>query len=44
MDPDQIHAATAPHIQRLHELSNQSFGEFITLFGLEKIRYPQLSG
>lgn len=44
MDPDQIHAATAPHIERLHELSNQTFGEFISLFGLEKIRYPQSSG
>ena len=43
MDPDQIHAATARHIRRLHKLSEQTFGEFITLFGLEKNRCQQAS-
>jgi GMP synthase (glutamine-hydrolysing) len=35
---DHIYAATARHIGRLHELSNKTFGEFIALFGPEKIR------
>jgi GMP synthase (glutamine-hydrolysing) len=33
---EKIHAETPTHIQRLHELSEQIFGEFIGLFGLEK--------
>ena len=44
VDPEHIHAATARHIERLHELSDQTFGEFITLFGLEKVRCRQASG
>jgi GMP synthase (glutamine-hydrolysing) len=38
IDPDHIHAATAQYIGRLHELSGQTFSEFLTLFGLQKIR------
>jgi hypothetical protein len=42
--PDHIRAATARHIARLHELSEQTFCEFIALFGLEKIRCRLESG
>ena len=42
--PDHIHAATARHIARLHELSDQTFGEFIALLGLEKIRCRLVAG
>jgi GMP synthase (glutamine-hydrolysing) len=42
--PDHIQAATARHIARLHELSDQTFGEFIALLGLEKIRCRMVSG
>ena len=38
IDPDQIHAETANHIGRLHELSEHVFGEFINLFGTETVR------
>ena len=38
IDADQIHAETPKHIQRLDELSNHAFGEFINLFGIEKTR------
>jgi GMP synthase (glutamine-hydrolysing) len=38
VDPEHIHAATGRHIVRLRELSDQTFGEFIALFGLEQIR------
>jgi GMP synthase (glutamine-hydrolysing) len=38
VNPDQIQGATARHIRRLHELSDQTFCEFIALFGLE--RFP----
>ena len=37
--PDHIHAETPRHIRRLHEISDQTFSEFIRLFGLEKIRW-----
>ena len=37
VDPDHIHAETPQYIGRLHELSEQTFSEFITLFGLQKI-------
>jgi GMP synthase (glutamine-hydrolysing) len=36
VDPDQIHAQTINHIERLHELSDRAFGEFIKLFGPDK--------
>jgi GMP synthase (glutamine-hydrolysing) len=38
IDADEIHGETPRHIQRLHELSNHAFGEFIKLFGIEKTR------
>jgi GMP synthase (glutamine-hydrolysing) len=38
IDPDEIHAETVHHIERLHELSDHVFGEFIKLFGVEKTR------
>jgi GMP synthase (glutamine-hydrolysing) len=38
VDPDHIHAETPQYIGRLHELSEQTFSAFITLFGLQKIR------
>jgi len=34
--PERIHAETALHIRRLHDLSDQVFGEFIKLFAIEK--------
>jgi GMP synthase (glutamine-hydrolysing) len=37
IDADQIHAATGRYIGRLHELSDQTFGGFIALFGVERI-------
>ena len=37
-DPDQINAATPKYIKRLGELSDQVFGEFVRLLGLEKTR------
>ena len=36
IDPLHIHAETPVHIARLHRLSDQVFGEFIKLFGIEK--------
>jgi GMP synthase (glutamine-hydrolysing) len=36
VDPDHIHAETPQYIGRLHELSEQTFSEFITLFGLRR--------
>ena len=36
IDPDQIRRETATHIRRLHELSDQIFGEFIDLFAIKK--------
>lgn len=36
VNPDHVHGATAQHIPRLHELSDQTFCEFIALFGLER--------
>lgn len=36
INPARIQAETALHIRRLHELSNQVFGEFIKLFAIEK--------
>ena len=42
--PDHIHAATARHIARLHELSDQTFGEFIALFGSGKGPLQAVSG
>ena len=36
INPSRIHAETALHIRRLHELSDQVFGEFIRLFAIEK--------
>jgi len=41
IDPDQIHRQTMDHIDRLHQLSDRVFGEFIDLFGLDKSR-PRL--
>ena len=38
IDPDEIHAETEHHIERMHELSDHVFGEFINLFGVEKTR------
>jgi GMP synthase (glutamine-hydrolysing) len=38
IDPDQIHAETVYYIERLHELSDHVFGEFISLFGVDKTR------
>jgi GMP synthase (glutamine-hydrolysing) len=38
IDPDHIYAETSQYIARLHEISDQAFSEFISLFGLEKIR------
>ncbi len=42
IDPQRIHADTPGHIPRLHQLSEQVFGEFIKLFGAEKkfLRLP----
>ncbi len=36
--PEQIHLQTSRYIDRLHELSDRVFGEFIELFGLNKSR------
>jgi GMP synthase (glutamine-hydrolysing) len=36
VNPDHIHGATTRHIRRLHELSDQTFCDFIALFGLER--------
>ncbi|MBM4259828.1 MAG: amidotransferase [Deltaproteobacteria bacterium] len=38
IDPDQIHRETAHYIERLHELSEHVFGEFINLFGADTAR------
>jgi len=38
IDPDEIHGETVRHIERLHDLSDHVFGEFIKLFGIEKTR------
>jgi GMP synthase (glutamine-hydrolysing) len=38
IDPDQIHLQTGRHIDRLHELSDRVFGEYIELLGLDKDR------
>jgi GMP synthase (glutamine-hydrolysing) len=43
IDPDRIHAETARHIGRLHELSDRVFGKFIENFGLDKSRRRLLS-
>jgi GMP synthase (glutamine-hydrolysing) len=43
-DPDQIHGATARHIERLHQVSDQTFGKFISLFNLEETRCRRSSG
>jgi GMP synthase (glutamine-hydrolysing) len=43
IDPDHLHVETPRHIRRLHEISDQTFSEFIRLFGLEKIRWRQPS-
>ena len=42
INPEGIHAETALHIRRLHELSDQVFGEFIKLFAIEK-KFRRLS-
>jgi GMP synthase (glutamine-hydrolysing) len=44
IDPDHIHAATGQHIGRLHELSDQTFGEFIALFRSGKDPLPDMPG
>ena len=41
IDPEQIHSQTPTHIARLHRLSDQVFGKFIKLFGIEK-KYRRL--
>jgi len=41
IDPDQIHRETSDHIERLHELSDHVFGQFIALFGADH-RRPRL--
>jgi hypothetical protein len=38
IDPDQIHAETLNHIERLHQLSDHVFSEFIKLFGVDRTR------
>src|SRR5262245_5627303 len=38
IDPERIHLETPQHIGRLNQLSERVFGEFIRLFGIEKIR------
>lgn len=38
IDPDQILQETTAYIERLKQLSNQTFGEFIKLFGIRKRR------
>jgi GMP synthase (glutamine-hydrolysing) len=38
IDPDVIHRETVHYIDRLHELSDHVFGEFINLFGADKSR------
>ncbi len=43
IDPDRIHAETARHIVRLHELSDRVFGKFIKNLGLDKSRRRLLS-
>ncbi|MGE5853274.1 MAG: type 1 glutamine amidotransferase, partial [Deltaproteobacteria bacterium] len=42
INPERIHAETALHIRRLHELSDRVFGEFIKLFAIEK-KFRRLS-
>ncbi len=42
IDPDRIQLETRGHIQRLHQLSDRVFGEFIKLFGIEK-KYLRLA-
>jgi GMP synthase (glutamine-hydrolysing) len=44
IDPDHIHAETPQYIGRLHELSEQTFSQFIDLFGLEKFNGRKSSG
>jgi hypothetical protein len=43
IDPDQIHRETVYYIDRLHELSDHVFGQFIALFGADKSRRRLLS-
>ena len=43
IDPDQIHRETVYYIDRLHELSDHVFGQFIALFGADKARRRLLS-
>ena len=42
IDPARIHNQTPRHIDRLHELSDRVFGEFIQLFGVKKTRACKL--
>ena len=42
INAERIHAETALHIRRLHELSDQVFSEFIKLFQIEK-KFRRLS-
>lgn len=42
VDPDQIHRDTVHHIERLRELSQHVFGEFINLFGADPTRRRRL--
>jgi hypothetical protein len=41
IDPQRIHQETPDHMRRLHQLSELVFGEFITLFGIDK-KFRQL--
>ncbi|MPZ77965.1 MAG: amidotransferase [Deltaproteobacteria bacterium] len=36
IDPDQINVESETHIRRLHKISDDTFSEFIRLFGVEK--------
>ncbi len=38
VDPDSIRRQTAGHIERMKELSRHTFGEFVELLGMRKIR------
>jgi GMP synthase (glutamine-hydrolysing) len=42
IDPERIHRETPQHIERLHQLSDRVFGQFIQLFGVKKKRAAML--
>ncbi|HXV83354.1 MAG TPA: hypothetical protein VEG60_26130 [Candidatus Binatia bacterium] len=37
IDPERIHRETPDHIERLHQLSERVFGQFIRFFDVQEI-------